>query len=90
MHDRIDVRALHESKGRARQSSARRLRIARFRRARSDAPYQSPGSWCQCGHERKGALYRQILRPLQGCTWPARETIACCVTTGRTADSWCL
>src|ERR1700752_131388 len=35
-----EVFALHEPEGRARQSPARRLCIAKLRRARSDAPYR--------------------------------------------------
>ena len=40
MHAPMRKKACHEPEGRARQSPARRLRIAKLRRARSDAPYR--------------------------------------------------
>ena len=40
MHGKKSEEAFHEPEGRARQSPARRLCIAKLRRARSDAPYR--------------------------------------------------
>ena len=40
MHGKKAEEAFHEPEGRARQSPARRLGIAKLRRARSDAPYR--------------------------------------------------
>ena len=40
MHGKKAEEAFHEPEGRARQSPARRLCIAKLRRARSDAPYR--------------------------------------------------